>query len=148
MGGLDVGWLQTVRRVIEDVSASDVAEFELVQQRFRLRLKRVTSGRPVAAARPTEVSAPAGLQIPAPFTGIFYRSSSPTTEPYVHEGDWIEAGQAVGLIETMKIFNEVTADQAGRIERILVQNGQLVHAGDALMMLVPGERPVEPDVRL
>ena len=150
MAGPDAGWLQTVRRVIEAVSASDVAEFELLQQRFRLRLKRVGSprGRPATAAQPGEASAPAGLQVVAPFTGIFYRSSSPTTEPYVHEGDWVEGGQTVGLIETMKIFNEVTADQAGRIERILVQNGQLVHAGDALMMLVPGERPAEPELRV
>ena len=66
----------------------------------------------------------------------------------MHEGDWVDGGQTVGLIETMKIFNEVTADQAGRIERILVQNGQLVHAGDALMMLVPGERPAEPELRV
>ena len=148
MAGPDEGWLGTVRRVIEDVSASDVAEFELVQPKFRLRLKRAATARPPAAAQPREVSGPAGLRIAAPFTGIFYRSSSPTAEPYVREGDWVEAGQTVGLIETMKIFNEVAAEQAGRIERILVQNGQLVQGGEALMVLVPGERPAGPDVRL
>lgn len=138
MAELPPNWLDTVRRVVGDLTASDVAEFELAQSAFRLRLRRNASARP--AAPRAETSAPAGLQVTAPFTGVFYRSSSPTADPYVREGDWVESGATVGLIETMKIFNEVKAEVAGRIEKVLVQSGQLVHAGDPLIILVPGER--------
>lgn len=139
MGELPPNWLDTVRRVVTDLTASDVAEFELAQAAFRLRLRRNASVRPTAPRE--EASAPSGLQVTAPFTGVFYRSSSPTADPYVREGDWVESGATVGLIETMKIFNEVKAEVAGRIEKVLVQTGQLVHAGDPLIILVPGERP-------
>jgi biotin carboxyl carrier protein len=141
------GWLQTVRRVVEDLSTSDVAEFELAQKEFRLRLRRNAGARPAAAAI-RESAAPVGLPIVAPFTGIFYRASSPTADPYVREGDWVDAGATVGLIETMKIFNEVKAEQPGRIERVLVAAGQLVHAGDPLVLLAPGERPSKAEAAL
>ena len=154
MARLSPDWLQTVRRVIEDVSSSDLAEFELVQVGFRLRLRRRTAARSPGATPTSETAireAPAdqhGIQISAPLTGIFYRSSSATVPPYVREGDWVEAGATIGLIETMKIFNEVKIDQPGRIDRILAQNGQLVQAGDPLLTLVPGERPSREEPRL
>jgi biotin carboxyl carrier protein len=138
------GWLETVRRVVEDLSASDVSEFELSQREFRLRLRRNPAARPATGAD-SQPATPLGLPIPAPFTGIFYRASTPTADPYVRDGDWVEAGATIGLIETMKIFNEVKAEQAGRIERILVQSGQLVQAGDPLVVLVAAERPAEAD---
>ena len=141
-------WLETVQRVVEAVAASDVAEFELGQRDFKLRLRRRVGAQfrtgPAAAAP----EAPAGVRVPAPFTGIFYRSASPTAEPFVREGDWVEAGTTVGLIETMKVFNEVKTEQSGRIERLLAQSGQLVHAGDALVSIVPGEQPREEESRL
>jgi acetyl/propionyl-CoA carboxylase alpha subunit len=140
-------WLATIRGVVEDVTASDVAEFELVQKDFRVRLKRRARSADRADAADTRAE-PDGNPILAPFTGIFYRSSSPTAEPYVHEGDWVDGGATIGLIETMKIFNEVKAEQAGRVSRVLVESGQLVHAGDALVMLTPGERPPSVDARL
>ena len=58
----------------------------------------------------------------------------------VGEGDWVTAETVVGLVETMKIFNEVTADVSGRIVGFRAENGQLVHAGDALVLIEPGER--------
>ena len=70
------------------------------------------------------------------------RPSSPTpaARAYVSEGEWVEADAVIGLVETMKIFNEVTADVSGRIARFLVDNGQLVQAGDTLVSIEPGER--------
>jgi acetyl-CoA carboxylase biotin carboxyl carrier protein len=59
---------------------------------------------------------------------------------YVNEGDWVDADAVIGLVETMKIFNEVTADVSGRIVRFAAEAGQLVHAGDALVLIEPGER--------
>jgi multidrug efflux pump subunit AcrA (membrane-fusion protein) len=137
----DRDWLRTVRLVVEAVSASDVADFELAQPEFRLRLKRRIGARfGEAPARP-EAEQPSGLPVPAPFTGIFYRAATPTAEPFAREGDWVEADATIGLIETMKVFNEVKTDQPGRLERLLVQNGQLVHAGETLAIISPGQRP-------
>ena len=140
------GWLATVRRMLEDVSTSDVVEFEIVQKDFRLRLRRDLS--PRATQPPPGPTAQEGdLEICAPFTGIFYRSPSPTAELYIREGDWVEAGATIGLVETMKIFNEVKAEQPGRVVRILAESGQLVQTGDRLVLLARAERPPEAESR-
>ena len=132
-------WLPLLRRVIEDLAASDVTELELAEGDFRVRLRRSTG----LSSRTAEPAVPDdsldGSPISAPFTGIFYRAATPTAEPYAREGDWVEAGAIVGLIETMKIFNEVRVEQAGQIARVLAANGQLVQAGDPLMIVTSGE---------
>ena len=123
------------------VRASDVTELQIENGGFRVRLRRA-NGR-VAAEPPTEAAASeptSGYAIRAPFTGIFFRAPSPSAKPYVGEGDWVEADAVVGLIETMKVFNEVTADRPGRVLQFHVQSGQLVHAGDPLVLLDPAER--------
>jgi acetyl-CoA carboxylase biotin carboxyl carrier protein len=85
--------------------------------------------------------ADAGLhRVVAPFTGVFYRSPTPSARAYVSEDDWVDADAVIGLVETMKIFNEVTADISGRIVKYAADNGQLVHAGDALVLIEPGDR--------
>jgi acetyl-CoA carboxylase biotin carboxyl carrier protein len=76
-----------------------------------------------------------GTPLVAPLTGVFYRAASPGAPPFANVGDTVEAGTVVALIETMKIFNEVLAERGGRIAAILAESGQLVHAGDALMMI-------------
>jgi len=73
----------------------------------------------------------------SPMTGLFYRSASPDTPPFVHEGDEVEEGQPVGLIEAMKVFSEIPADVSGIVVRILVENGTLVSQGDPIMLLAP-----------
>ena len=82
------------------------------------------------------VDSPAdGTPLAAPLTGVFYRAATPGGPPFVAVGDLVAAGAVVGLIETMKIFNEVLAERGGRIAAILAESGQLVHAGEALMMI-------------
>ena len=132
-------WLHEVRRVLEHVRASDVTEVEVAAEGFRLRLVRkpgrvVTAGlaRIVVEADATAVD---GTPLVAPLTGVFYRSGSPGAPPFVSVGDMVQAGTVVGLIETMKIFNEVLAERGGRVAAILAEAGQLVHAGDALMTI-------------
>jgi biotin carboxyl carrier protein len=71
---------------------------------------------------------------------VFYRSPTPAAGAYVNEGDWVDADAVVALVETMKIFNEIKVDVAGRIVRFAAENGQLVHTGDPLVLLEPGER--------
>lgn len=70
--------------------------------------------------------------IKAPAPGTFYRRPSPEEDPYVNEGDRIESGQVIGLVEVMKNFIEVTADGAGVLESFLVENEDLVEAGQDL----------------
>jgi acetyl-CoA carboxylase biotin carboxyl carrier protein len=125
--------------MLEHVSASDATEVEVAGAELRFRVRR-RPGRAAARVEPRATAVPAddpveGTPLPAPLTGVFYRSPSPGAPPLVSVGDSVEAGAVVGLIETMKIFNEVLAERGGRIAAILVESGQLVHAGDALMTI-------------
>ena len=134
-------WLEAARRIIAAVRATDVADFELTHGDFRVRIKRQVEARPrTGQAGAVPPAATNRHRVLAPLTGLFYRAASPTARPYVNEGDWVDADTVIGLIETMKIFNEVTADRAGRIVGFAVDSGSLVQAGDALLELEPGER--------
>jgi acetyl-CoA carboxylase biotin carboxyl carrier protein len=131
-------WLDEVRRVLEHVRASDATQVEVSTEAFRLRLVR-RPGRAAVAAEPRVTAsvdvAVDGTPLVAPLTGVFYRAATPGAPPFVVVGDQVAAGGVVGLIETMKIFNEVLAERGGRIAAILAESGQLVHAGDALMTI-------------
>jgi acetyl-CoA carboxylase biotin carboxyl carrier protein len=133
-------WLQAVRQVVAAVRSSDVSELELANGPFSVRVRRepaVTAAAVLPDARDEDRHL---HRVVAPFTGVYYRSPTPAAGVYVKEGDWVDADAVIGLVETMKIFNEVTADVAGRIVRFAAENGQLVHAGDPLVLLEPGER--------
>src|SRR5207249_4899876 len=69
----------------------------------------------------------------APMVGTFYEAPAPNAEPYVTEGDPVELGQTVGIIEAMKMMNEIESEFAGVVTRILVQNAQPVEYGQPLM---------------
>ena len=73
----------------------------------------------------------------APLTGLFYGSPSPGAEPYVREGGQVSVGQVIGLIEAMKLFNEIKSDAAGRVARIHAENGALVKAKQPLIEIEP-----------
>ncbi len=79
------------------------------------------------------------LVVTSPMIGTFYASSSPGEAPFVQEGDEVEVGQVIGIIEAMKIMNEITSDHGGIITRILAQNAQAVEYGQPLMHLSPIE---------
>jgi acetyl-CoA carboxylase biotin carboxyl carrier protein len=97
----------------------------------------------VPAAPPTDGLTPFGEPAPgmrfvsAPLTGVWYPAPSPGARPYVNEGDEIAVGQVVGLIEAMKLFNEIKSDASGRITRILVENGTLVKRKQPLLEVDP-----------
>ncbi len=67
--------------------------------------------------------------------GTFYRSASPGAKPFVEIGDEVEAGDPLCIIEAMKLMNEIEADQAGVIKAILIENGQPVEYGQALVVI-------------
>ena len=75
--------------------------------------------------------------VTAPLTGVWYAAPSPGARPYVQEGDEIGSGAVVGLIEAMKLFNEIKSDLAGRVARVVAESGQLVKAKQPLIEVEP-----------
>jgi biotin carboxyl carrier protein len=73
--------------------------------------------------------------IRSPFPGTFYRRPSPNADPYASEGDRLQPGDVIGLVEIMKNFHEVACEEEGTIERFLVENEGLVEAGQDLVVL-------------
>ena len=98
---------------------------------------------PKPVAPPTDGLTPfgepaAGMRfVSAPLTGVWYPAPSPGARPYVNEGDEVAAGQVIGLIEAMKLFNEIKSDASGRITRVLVENGTLVKRKQPLLEVDP-----------
>ena len=80
----------------------------------------------------------AGMRfVTAPLTGVWYAAPSPGARPYVQEGDEIGAGAVVGLIEAMKLFNEIKSDVGGKVVRVLVERGTLVKRQQPLVEIDP-----------
>ena len=75
--------------------------------------------------------------ITAPLTGVYYRSPSPGAEPYVREGTEVNAGQVIGLIEAMKLFNEIKSDVTGTVRHMAAGDGDLVKAKQTLIEVDP-----------
>jgi acetyl-CoA carboxylase biotin carboxyl carrier protein len=123
---------------------SSITELDLDLGDVSLRLRRPVpdhdSGemrlehRPLASIEPD----PPEILITAPMIGTFYAAATPGAQPFVVEGDEVYVGQTIGIIEAMKIMNEIAADRAGVVEAILVGNGQPVEYGSPLMRLGAG----------
>ena len=94
-----------------------------------------SSGEPSAAGR--EPAPAAKPSVKAPLTGIFYASPAPGTAPYVSVGGEVAVGQVIGLIEAMKLFNEIKSDLAGRVIRVVPDSGALVKAKQPLIEVEP-----------
>jgi acetyl-CoA carboxylase biotin carboxyl carrier protein len=138
-----------VAELLERLAHEDVRE--LVVKRGGVRVRVARDGATAAGAVPPAVStssgaasaatsAPLQADLPtvnAPLTGIFYRSASPQAQPFVQVGSSIGVGEVIGLIEAMKLFNEIRSTAAGRVRRIFAENGQLVRAHQPLIELEP-----------
>jgi acetyl-CoA carboxylase biotin carboxyl carrier protein len=110
---------------------------------FELRPKKevskpaATSGNGARGSEPPAIAENQKL-IASPMVGTFYRAASPDSDPFVEEGDSVRKGQALCIIEAMKMMNEIEADAGGRIVRILCENGQPIEYGQSLMVLEIG----------
>ena len=136
-----------VTELLERLAHAEVSELEVKRGGVRVRVAK--DGARVAASAPGTAepaqAAPAAPAVPAkelptvnaPLTGIFYRSSSPQTEAFVQVGSKVESGDVIGLIEAMKLFNEIRSTQSGRVRRIFAENGQLVRAHQPLLEVEP-----------
>ncbi|MDO8484391.1 MAG: biotin/lipoyl-containing protein [Candidatus Limnocylindrales bacterium] len=155
--GADAELLGLIDRLAELLHRSDLSELEVESGGTGLVLRKAmalpevnpgaappsgvqpdttaTTGEPAAAGR--EPVAPAVPSIKAPLTGIFYASPAPGTAPYVQVGGEVAVGQVIGLIEAMKLFNEIKSDLAGRVGRVVPESGALVKAKQPLIEVEP-----------
>ena len=136
----DGAWRRQVADLIALVHGSDLAELEIEQGSFALRIQRDAHAATVApAGAPAPPPPAAGPKEPAvlrsPQVGTFYLSAEPHGEPFVRVGSSVEPGQVIGLIEAMKLINEVEAEVGGVVRRVLVEDGQPVEYGQALFEL-------------
>ena len=142
----------TPKQVVDLAMAHDLAELEVESGGLRVRVVRRHAPTPVtatqAAAAPAALPQAEGIEraakaasgtvtIEAPMVGTFYRSTSPEAPPFVSEGDTIKEGQALCIIEAMKLMNEIESKLAGRIVKILVENAQPVEFGQPLFLVEP-----------
>ena len=147
--------LRKLKTLIDLVSESNISELEITEADGKVRIVKsdpAAAGMampvqhyapmpaaPVAApvAAPAMAAAPAEVEMTAhavksPMVGTFYRSSSPGGKPLVEVGSTVKEGEAICIIEAMKIMNEIEADKSGTVTRILCENGQPVEFGQAL----------------
>jgi acetyl-CoA carboxylase biotin carboxyl carrier protein len=144
-----------IRRLAELLREYGLSEVEVEREGVRIRLRREAAPLATAPAGPLSAGpapVPAGaavaaaargadeahlLTIEAPMVGTFYRAPSPDAQPFVREGDRVKKGQAVCIIEAMKLMNEIESKVAGRVAKVLVENSQPVEYGQPLFLLEP-----------
>lgn len=147
--GTTDGVIEAVRELITMMSKGGINELDLSTGDVTVRLR---SGAPYAAvsnpAAPVViqqslesafVEEPEGNLITAPMIGTFYSAPAPGEPPFVQVGDEIEVGQVIGIIEAMKIMNEIVADHAGFIAETLVENAQPVEYGSPLLRVIEAD---------
>ena len=149
--------LRDIKALIALMRENELIELELEDKKGKIRLVRAADfGEPAPrapqpharqiAARPSasgpgsqavEIEAHQAL-IKSPMVGTFYRSPSPDAPPFVQEGDMVHKGQPLCIVEAMKMMNEIESDVAGRVVRIMVENGQPVEYEQPLMVIETG----------
>ncbi len=153
--------LRKLKTLIDLVSESNISELEITEADGKVRIVKAdpagvamvpvasvahaaapVMAPPVAAAPAVAAAAPAaaapvetGHVVKSPMVGTFYRSSSPGGKPFVELGSEVKEGEPVCIIEAMKIMNEIESDKAGRITKILCENGQAVEFGQPLFII-------------
>ena len=149
---------EQLHRLLKALGDSDIQEFRLEGDDFRLEIRRNLPGQavvapvmaaPVAAAAPVKpldsASPPPAatstrsdlLEITAPMVGTFYRAPAPGEPSFVEVGTRINIGQAVCILEAMKLMNELESEVGGEVVEILVDNGTPVEFGQVLMRVKP-----------
>jgi acetyl-CoA carboxylase biotin carboxyl carrier protein len=145
---------QELRELIAAIANTDVVELSLKNADFELAVKKnpgvVTTLVSTNSAPPSVmvseidvVTEPATVdkkwvEVKSPMVGTFYRAPAPDEPSFASAGDRITVGQAVCIIEAMKLMNEIEAETSGQVMEILVENGQPVEFGQVLMYVNPG----------
>ncbi len=151
--------LRKIKKLIDLLEESNLAELEIKEGEEVVRLSRVPKAAMAAAAPatpahvPRESNAaasaptppatvapaagglPAGHVVRAPMVGTFYTSANPGGAPFVKVGQAVKAGDTIGIIEAMKMFNQIEADVAGSVVAVLAENGQPVEFDEPLFVI-------------
>ena len=150
--------IRKVKKLIELVEESGVAELEITEGEESVRICRFPSGIPAAIAAPAPGAAvapaaapaalspaeqpeaapaaePEGHKVTAPMVGTYYASPSPSAEPFVQVGDEVQVGDTLCVIEAMKMMNQIDAEVAGRVKAIQVENAEPVEFGQVLFVI-------------
>lgn len=135
--------LRKLKKLIDLVEASGIAELEITEGEEKVRISRSTSsvqtqlgtaGLPQGGAAAAAIL-PEGHVVKSPMVGTFYRSSAPGANPFVEIGQTVKAGDTLCIIEAMKLLNEIESDKSGTIKAVLVENGQPVEYGEPLFVI-------------
>ena len=139
---------EEARDLIKRLEGSTVQRFSVEAGDTKIEIERGMPAGVVASALPAATAAPGADDAPsaeaddrhpikAPLVGTFYGAPSPGADPFVKEGDSVEAGQTVAIVEAMKLMNHVQADAAGVVAEIAAVDGQWVEFEQVLMYLEP-----------
>uniref|UniRef100_UPI00404716CF acetyl-CoA carboxylase biotin carboxyl carrier protein n=1 Tax=Roseivirga sp. TaxID=1964215 RepID=UPI00404716CF len=147
-----------IKSMIEFIAKSGLAEVNIETEEFKIKVRRDSEGRIVAApsvvsappapvpAAPAAEAAPAAptkpaannyVEIKSPMIGTFYRSPKPDQPSFVNVGDQVKAGDKVGIIEAMKLFNEIESEVSGTIVKVLVENASPIEYDQPLFLVEP-----------
>ena len=139
-----------VTALFELMRAEKLEELEIKDEDFYLHIKRKGKQSPsvvhgaipqsvvvpaIPLETPAEAAIPSGETVKSPITGVFYRAPSPTSSPFIKEGDVAEVGKTLCIVEAMKVMNEIKADRRIKILKILVENGKPVNAAQDLFLV-------------
>ena len=145
--------IRKVKKLIELLEESGIAELEIKEGEESVRISRQSSSvvqtvaaapqaaapaAPAPSAAPAAVEAPAlesGHQVKSPMVGTFYAAASPTSGPFVTQGQQVNVGDTLCIIEAMKMMNQIEADKAGTVRSILVENGSPVEFDQVLFVI-------------
>lgn len=142
--------LRKLKTLIDLVAESGIAELEITEGEGKVRIVKFSQtlqpvapaqpqAAPVAAAAPAAApaapAAPTGHIVKSPMVGTFYRAPNPSSPPFVEVGATVAEGDALCIIEAMKLLNEIEADKSGVIREILVENGEPVEFGQPLFVI-------------
>jgi acetyl-CoA carboxylase biotin carboxyl carrier protein len=145
--------LEQLKSLLETLEKGDVSEFEYEDEQLKLRLSLGKKAATVihaapqmlaapsatvagaAAAKASDDSDPSVVFVTSPFVGTFYRAPSPDASNFCEVGSQVKQGQALCIIEAMKLMNEIESDASGTVLDILVENGKSVEFGQKLFKL-------------
>ncbi len=142
---------EKIKDLVDFILKKEIDEFELETEGLKLKIvkpkQQVQIVTAQASAQQPQQAAPAQQEekkaqeeihfITSPMVGTFYRRPDPSSPPYVKEGDHVEKGQVLCIIEAMKVMNEVESDVSGTIKAILVEDAQPVEYGQKLFAIIP-----------
>lgn len=153
--------IKEIKDMITLMNENGLVEMEMEKDGIKLRLKKGNAGiqqeftvmpmhqasvtpilnqaNQTLAQKEADLAAKGFIEIKSPMVGTFYRAPAPDAPPYIQEGQNIDIGQVVCIVEAMKLMNEIKAEVKGKVVKILVENADPVEFGQTLFLIDPGK---------